>query len=312
MCAKRIQETGQENLRDHLRQAEKRGLPARERTCVILFIDIVGYSVFASRSTDSQALELVRRFENAARDLIDKFGGRVVMTAGDAIMACWNGRTNLGSAARCALLIRQRLDLENRSKPRSEKIRIRGGIHCGQVLELQDGDIIGSAVNLAARLQTGAKPGEILLSADAAAAGAVCREMPVSQKVGYMRLKGFDQAVAVCGITEKKEAPWLKPVIDSFSSPLKLKNWAWGPWAFLVIGLLLGLGMAMTSPTADFPQPKLTAVGLFMLFLGWAFMWASYRPRTISFLHPFFRIGSLLFWCLAVVFAGGYYGCWPG
>ncbi len=312
MDSKRTRESGQENLIHHLRQAGKRGLPAHERTCVIMFIDIVGYSTFVSHSTDSQALELVRRFENAARSLISEFDGRVVMTAGDAIMACWTGRENLGRAARCARLIKQRLDEENSQKPRGEKIRIRVGIHCGPVLELQDGDIIGNAVNLSCRLQTAAKPGEVLISAEAAKNGTKCRDMPASNKVGYMRLKGFDQAVEVCCLADRPKKQWGKPITDSFTSPFKLKNWSWGAGAFLVAGALLGLGMMMTSPSAEFPHPKLTAAGLFLLFFGWAVLWACYRPRTVSFFHPFFRAGGVLAWSLVVIFAGGYYGCWPG
>jgi class 3 adenylate cyclase len=312
LSGNRIQETGQQHLRRHIELAEKRGLPARKRICVIMFIDIVGYSTFASRTTDSKALELVRRFENAARELISDYGGRVVMTAGDAVMACWNRKEMLGRAATCALLIRQRLNRENRSHPRAEKIRIRVGIHCGQVLELQDGDIIGNAVNLSARLQTAAKPGEVLISSVAAEMGKACQDMPASDKVGYMRLKGFDQAVEVAHLGKSGKPQCLKPITDSLASPFQLKNWGWGSYAFVVAGLLFGLGMTMTSASAEFPQPKLTALGLFVLFLGWAILWASYRPRTISFLHPVFRVSGMLFWGLVVIFAGGYCGCWPG
>ncbi len=304
MRTNRKRESGQENLLHHLRQAEKRGLPAQEKTRVIIFIDIVGYSTFASRSSDTQALELVRRFENAARDLISQSGGRVVMTAGDAVMACWHDRENLGNAAECARLIKKRLDAENRQKVRNEKIRIRVGIHCGKVLELQDGDVIGNAVNLASRLQTAAKPGEILISAKASEIGCSCRDMPASNKIGCMRLKGFDQAVEVCCLSDRQKNQWIKPVTDAFASPFNLKNWSWGAWAFIVAGLLFGLGMIMSSPSAEFPRPDLTAAGLFCLFFGWAFLWACYRPRTISFYHPFFRIGVLLIWSLIIIFAG--------
>jgi class 3 adenylate cyclase len=311
MSRRKSFKSGQKSLLKHLEDAEKRGLPAHEKTRVILFMDIVGYATFASRSSDDKALELVRRFENIARSMIDQHDGRIVMTAGDAIMACWHEKESLNKAAVCSREIMKALDDENKHVSRAERIRIRTGLHCGQALQLQDGDIIGNAVNLASRLQTAAKPGEILMSSEAAAIGKDNKHMPVCNKIGNMRLKGFDQAISVCCLEDEPKKQWMKLITDSFSSPLKLTNWTWGAWAFIIVGLLFSLGMLFTSPSDEFPRPELTAAGLFILAFGWAFQWASYRPRTISIYHPFFRIVFMSLWFLAVIFLGGMFGCWP-
>jgi len=303
--------SGQESLLKHLEDAEKRGLPAHEKTRVILFIDIVGYSTYANHSSDNKVLELVRRFENIVRDMVDSFGGRVVMTAGDAVMACWHEKESLSKAAVCSLRIIKKLDEGNKHVSRSERIRVRVGIHCGQALQLQDGDIIGNAVNLSSRLQTAAKPGEVLMSATSAEIGKNFADMPVCNNIGSMRMKGYDQAISVCCLEDEPKKQWVKFITDSFSSPFKLANWTWGAWAFAIVGLFFCLGMILTPSSAEFPHPEFTAAAFFILGFGWALQWAMYRPRTVSIYHPFFRIIFMSLWGVIVIFLGGYFGCWP-
>ena len=84
--------------------------------------------------------------------MVEEFGGRLVKTTGDGILATFDGP---GRGIRCAAALRDELG--------GIGIQIRAGLHTGEV-ELRDGDVGGIAVHLAARVMATAGSGEILVS----------------------------------------------------------------------------------------------------------------------------------------------------
>ena len=90
--------------------------------------------------------------DELARRLVEEFGGQLVKTTGDGILATFDGP---GRAIRCAAALRDEL--------RGIGLQIRAGLHTGEV-ELRDGDIGGIAVHLAARVMAAAGTNEILTS----------------------------------------------------------------------------------------------------------------------------------------------------
>lgn len=84
--------------------------------------------------------------------LIEEFGGRLVKTTGDGILATFDGP---GRAIHSAAALRE--DLAGIG------FQIRVGLHTGEV-ELRDNDVGGLAVHIAARVMAAASPGEILVS----------------------------------------------------------------------------------------------------------------------------------------------------
>ena len=101
-------------------------------------------------------------------DLIDPavaaHHGRVVKGTGDGSIVEFR---SVIDATRCAIEMQNGLVERNAGVPPERRIEFRVGIHVGEVVEESDGDLMGDAVNVAARLEGIAKPGAICLSEDA-------------------------------------------------------------------------------------------------------------------------------------------------
>ncbi len=304
--------SGQHELLEKLEQAEQRGLPAQEDECVVLFVDIVGYSKYASTHTDEEALEMVRRFEQAARGLIDRSGGRVVMTAGDAIMACWQSSSALSKAVNQALAMMDKLKLDNAQHKRAERIRVRVGIHCGRVMRLQDGDLIGHAVNLAARIQTAAMPDEILLSEAAAECGADSPDMPPLRRVGRFQLKNIDEPQTLYCVETRRGGHLKRALRAGFARAFNPRQWPLTAWAILIVGALFSAGCFVKDENGEaaFRSPAGAAAVVAAAFLGWAMIWAGYRWRTISLWHRLGKLALAAAWFVVAAAAGALAGLW--
>jgi class 3 adenylate cyclase len=118
----------------------------------VLFTDIVGSTEQATRLGDRRWRELLNVHDELARRLIEEFGGQLIKTTGDGILATFDGP---GRGIRCAAALRDEL--------RSIGLQIRVGLHTGEV-ELRDGDVGGVAVHIAARVMAAASPGEVVTS----------------------------------------------------------------------------------------------------------------------------------------------------
>jgi class 3 adenylate cyclase len=118
----------------------------------VLFTDIVGSTERAAALGDRRWREVLNVHDELARRLVEEFGGRLVKTTGDGILATFDGP---GRAIRCAAALRDELA--------GVGVRIRAGLHTGEV-ELRDEDVGGIAVHIAARVMAAAAPGETLTS----------------------------------------------------------------------------------------------------------------------------------------------------
>jgi class 3 adenylate cyclase len=130
-----------------------RPVPEPKRVlATVLFTDIVGSTERATRLGDRRWRELLTVHDELARRLIEEFGGQLIKTTGDGILATFDGP---GRGIRCAAALRDEL--------RSIGLQIRVGLHAGEV-ELRDGDVGGVAVHIAARVMAAASPGEVVTS----------------------------------------------------------------------------------------------------------------------------------------------------
>ena len=130
----------------------------KRRIATILVADIVGYSAMMEADEEGTALRLADW-----RELIDaeiaKCDGRVFKAMGDAVLAEFASPIN---ALRCAFNIRSGLTLAGRSD--DHPLRMRFGLHLADVL-IDNDDLIGDGINLAARIQQSADPDAIDISA---------------------------------------------------------------------------------------------------------------------------------------------------
>src|SRR5947208_1676006 len=134
------------------------------KIAAILVSDIVGFS----RLTGADEDRLLARLRALRSDLIDPIiavhRGRVVKRTGDGAIVEFR---SVVDAVRCAIEVQNGMIERNAGLPPERRIEFRIGIHLGDVVEEEDGDLMGDGVNIAARLEGVADPGGICLSEDA-------------------------------------------------------------------------------------------------------------------------------------------------
>jgi adenylate cyclase len=134
------------------------------KIAAILVADVVGYSRLAAADED----RTLARLRGLRSDLIDPaiavHHGRIVKRTGDGIIIEFR---SVVDAARCAVEVQTGMVERNAGLPPEGRIEFRVGVHLGDVVEESDGDLMGNGVNIAARIEGIAAPGEICLSEDA-------------------------------------------------------------------------------------------------------------------------------------------------
>ena len=132
---------------------------AIHKLTAILYADVAGYS----RLTGNDELGTHRKVMDTldfATESISSNGGTVLRYAGDAILSEFS---SVIAAVDVAARIQGELYRRNSAIPEDSKVQIRIGINIGEVLQ-DRGEIYGEGVNLAARLESSAKPGGICIS----------------------------------------------------------------------------------------------------------------------------------------------------
>jgi class 3 adenylate cyclase len=130
----------------------RRGAEPNRVLATVLFTDIAGSTERAARLGDRRWRDLLEVHDDLARRLVEQFGGQLVKTTGDGILATFDGP---GRSIRCAAALADELG--------GIDLQIRAGLHTGEI-ELREGDVGGIAVHIAARVMAAATPGEILTS----------------------------------------------------------------------------------------------------------------------------------------------------
>ena len=125
----------------------------------ILSADVAEFSRLMAED-EEQTLRIFRDHSQTFRALVDLYHGRIFNTAGDAILAEF---TSPVEAVRCATEIQAALRTRNDHLPLTRQVRFRIGVNLGDVM-VQNSDLLGDGVNVAARLQGAAAPGGICIS----------------------------------------------------------------------------------------------------------------------------------------------------
>ncbi len=143
--------------------------PATERRLVsVLFADLVGSTAMAEGQDVEAVRELLSRYYDLCREIVDRYGGAIEKFIGDAVMAVWGSPVAHEDDAERA--VRAALDLVDAAgmllTPTGAPLVVRAGVLTGEAAVTLDalgqGMVAGDLVNTASRLQSAAPPGSVL------------------------------------------------------------------------------------------------------------------------------------------------------
>ena len=195
---------------------DERVLESHRRDIAVLFCDLRGFTAFAEAAEPEDVMGVLREYHDGLGALVHRFEATVGFFAGDGLMVFFNDPLPCpdapARALRLAVAMRDHMaDLSEGWFRRGFELGFGVGVASGYATLGEIGfegrvdyGVIGSVVNLAARLCDRARPGEILVSQRAAlAAGDVAR----LAEVGKLELKGFHAPVTVFSVVGLAEAP---------------------------------------------------------------------------------------------------------
>src|SRR6516225_2030656 len=168
------------------------GTRVERRLAAIFAGDVAGYSRMMGADEEGTLSRLNTHRREFLEPKIAEHRGRIVKRTGDGVLIEFARAVD---AARCAVEIQRGMVERNASMPEDKRIELRIGIHIGDVM-IEDDDIFGDGVNIAARLEAIAQPGSVCISEDAyrQVRGKLDAKF---QDVGEQSLKNITQPIRV-------------------------------------------------------------------------------------------------------------------
>jgi class 3 adenylate cyclase len=130
------------------------------RLAAIMAADVVGYSRLMGADEEGTLASLRTLRRELIHPKFDQHKGRIVKTTGDGMLVEF---ASVVDAVTCAVEMQREMVVRNLGVPNDQRIEIRVGINLGDII-VEDGDIFGDGVNVAARLEALAEPGGICVS----------------------------------------------------------------------------------------------------------------------------------------------------
>jgi len=179
------------------------------RLAAILAADVAGYS----RLIGADEGGTLERLKTLRRELLDpkiaEYRGRLVKTTGDGLLVEF---ASVVDALRCAVEVQREMIGRNTGVPPDSRIEFRIGINVGDIV-VEDGDIFGDGVNVAARLEGLAEPGSICVSARVQEDAAGRLDIGF-EDIGEQQLKNIARPVRVYRISPvRNSAAVIRPAL---------------------------------------------------------------------------------------------------
>ena len=130
------------------------------RLASILAADISGYSRLMELDEEGTYARVIRQRRELIEPTLAEHHGKLIKYTGDGFLAMFDSPVE---AVRCAIVIQQSMVGRNTSLPREQWILYRIGVHLGDVI-VEPSDVYGDGVNIAARLEGIASPGDVYVS----------------------------------------------------------------------------------------------------------------------------------------------------
>jgi adenylate cyclase len=241
------------------------------KLAAILAADIAGYSRLMGADEEGTLARLKAHRRKLIDPTIDHHQGRIVKTTGDGVLVEF---PSVVEAVKCAVEVQQAMFARNRDLQPDKRIVFRVGINLGDII-VDEGDVYGDGVNVAARLEALAEPGEVCVSQ--AVRDQVRDRLPslTFEDCGEQSVKNIARPVRVFGVNFTNYAAPIAAPIAAVRLPnraLRVGLVAAGV-ALVVVsaGLWWQLGrtppparIGVTAPplTAEAPAPRLSIVVL--------------------------------------------------
>jgi class 3 adenylate cyclase len=161
------------------------------RTLTFLFADLRDYTPFVESRGDATARELIAEYRRLVRAAVERTSGAEIKTEGDNFYVVFE---TAGKALDCSMAILRAAERHTRERP-DLPLRVGVGLHAGEPVP-HEGQYVGSAVNIAARLASAAGPGELLVSELVRGLVRTSGQRPMQERTG-VALKGISDAPRV-------------------------------------------------------------------------------------------------------------------
>jgi adenylate cyclase len=226
----------------------------QRKLTTILAADADGYSR-VMEADEVGTLGALRAARGVFSRFIERHQGRIANTAGDGLIAEF---PSVVEAVQCAIEVQRELAADAQSG-----LRFRIGVHLGDVL-IDGDDLLGEGVNLAARLQSMAEPGGILISQQVY--DQVQKKLSVGfEYLGEKRPKNFEESVAVYSVSatgdggEARKAR-IAPERDTGKKPRT--TWPRLRGEALRLGVILVVLIVINVATGSAPWVQWPALGM--------------------------------------------------
>src|SRR5262249_19282216 len=192
------------------------------RLAAIVAADIAGYSRLMGMDEEGTHARIKRHRRELVEPTIAEHHGRLIKYTGDGFLAMFDSPVE---AVRCAIVIQQGMVGRNTLLPRDQRILYRIGVHLGDVI-VEPEDIYGEGVNIAARLEGIASPGDLFIS------GGVYEQIKnrlvcAYQALGDRKVKNITDPVTVYRVLP-----------DPAALKHARKQWRVSTLAFLTVGVI--------------------------------------------------------------------------
>lgn len=220
------------------------------KLAAIVFTDIVGYTSHMEKD-EQHTMDLLIRQREIIFPLVKEYNGEVIKEIGDGLLIMFNSAVK---AVRFANAVQNRLY--------DEELTIRAGIHIGDVI-FEEGDVYGSAVNIAARIEPLANPGGICISENVYSQVRNKDDIHTAT-IGKKHLKGVDGPIEIYKVITEEEIDESKKAV-SFIKDLWRRRVFQITLIYLIIAWLIKWAMS-TIVTNYFLSPYLVDLSWIVLF----------------------------------------------
>ena len=135
-------------------------VPGVRKLAAVVIADVVGYSALMEEDDRSTMAQMRRLSSDIAAPVTERFGGRLVKGTGDGWLAEFGSATD---AVLSSLEIQAELSARQARTPKGRRLALRIGVSLGEIA-VENGDVYGTGVNLAARLESIAVPGGVCIT----------------------------------------------------------------------------------------------------------------------------------------------------